>query len=109
MFNYWRTDTLNVEITEGLLKGFKVPDSGVSIALSRRDVVYPARILIIVLSEMWRFGLTKQSENFLAQVLITIQKVVTTLKGTDLIPSGAFWLANVRELYSFVLFARRVS
>ena len=101
------TDTLNVEITEGLLKGFKVPDSGVSIALSRRDVVYPARILIIVLSEMWRFGLTKQSENFLAQVLITIQKVVTTLKGTDLIPSGAFWLANVRELYSFVLFARQ--
>lgn len=101
------TETLNVEITEGLLRGFKVPDSGVSIALSRRDVVYPARILIIVLSEMWRFGLTKQSENFLAQVLITIQKVVTTLKGSDLIPSGAFWLANVRELYSFVLFARQ--
>ncbi|CAD1781872.1 similar to Saccharomyces cerevisiae YAL029C MYO4 One of two type V myosin motors (along with MYO2) involved in actin- based transport of cargos [Maudiozyma barnettii] len=101
------TETLNVEITEGLLKGFKVPDSGVSIALSRRDVVYPARILIIVLSEMWRFGLTKQSENFLAQVLITIQKIVTTLKGSDLIPSGAFWLANVRELYSFVLFARQ--
>ena len=101
------TEKLNVEITEGLLKGFKVPDSGVSIALSRRDVVYPARILIIVLSEMWRFGLTKQSENFLAQVLITIQKVVTTLKGSDLIPSGAFWLANVRELYSFVLFARQ--
>lgn len=100
------TDTLNVEITEGLLKGFKVPDAGVATQLSRRDVVYPARILIIVLSEMWRFGLTKQSESFLAQVLTTIQKVVTTLKGNDLIPSGAFWLANVRELYSFVLFAQ---
>lgn len=99
------TDTLNTEITEGLLKGFKVPDAGVAIQLSRRDVVYPARILIIVLSEMWRFGLTKQSESFLAQVLTTIQKVVTTLKGGDLIPSGAFWLANVRELYLFVLFA----
>ncbi|CAL9738005.1 myosin-2 [Monosporozyma servazzii] len=99
------TDTLNIEITEGLLKGFKVPDAGVATQLSRRDVVYPARILIIVLSEMWRFGLTKQSESFLAQVLTTIQKVVTQLKGSDLIPSGAFWLANVRELYLFVLFA----
>ncbi|CCK72666.1 myosin 2 KNAG_0L00430 [Huiozyma naganishii CBS 8797] len=99
------TDALNEEITEGLLKGFKVPDSGVAIQLSRRDVVYPARILIIILSEMWRFGLTKQSENFLAQVLTTIQRVVTTLKGEHLIPSGAFWLANVRELYLFVLFA----
>ncbi|CCD23018.1 myosin 2 NDAI_0A08650 [Naumovozyma dairenensis CBS 421] len=100
------TDVLNNEITEGLLKGFQVPDAGVAIQLSRRDVVYPARILIIVLSEMWRFGLTKQSESFLAQVLTTIQKVVTTLKGNDLIPSGVFWLANVRELYSFVVFAQ---
>ncbi|CCF57760.1 hypothetical protein KAFR_0D01140 [Kazachstania africana CBS 2517] len=99
-------ESLNSEITEGLLRGFKVPDAGVATKLSKRDVVYPARILIIVLSEMWRFGLTKQSESFLAQVLTTIQKVVTTLKGSDLIPSGAFWLANVRELYSFVLFAQ---
>ena len=99
------TEILNQEITEGLLKGFEVPDAGVAIQLSKRDVVYPARILIIVLSEMWRFGLTKQSESFLAQVLTTIQKVVTQLKGNDLIPSGVFWLANVRELYSFVVFA----
>lgn len=69
------TEILNQEITEGLLKGFEVPDAGVAIQLSKRDVVYPARILIIVLSEMWRFGLTKQSESFLAQVLTTIQKL----------------------------------
>ncbi|KAL3234508.1 Myosin-2 [Nakaseomyces bracarensis] len=99
-------DVLNNEITDGLLKDFQVPAAGVGMQLSRRDVVYPARILIIILSEMWRFGLTKQSEGFLAQVLTTIQKVVTTLKGADLIPSGAFWLANVRELYSFVVFAQ---
>lgn len=99
-------EVLNNEITDGLLKDFEVPAAGVGMQLSRRDVVYPARILIIILSEMWRFGLTKQSEGFLAQVLTTIQKVVTTLKGNDLIPAGAFWLANVRELYSFVVFAQ---
>lgn len=100
------TKVLNEEVTEGLIKAFKVPDSGVAIQLSEREVLYPARILIIILSDMWRLGLTKQSEGFLAEVLTTIQKVVQGLKGADVIPGGAFWLTNVRELYSFVIFAQ---
>lgn len=100
------TKVLNGEITEGLLRGFKVPETGVAIQLSEREVLYPARILIIILSDMWRLGLTKQSEEFLAEVLNTIQKVVQSLKGADVIPGGAFWLTNVRELYSFVIFAQ---
>lgn len=100
------TKILNGEITEGLIKGFKVPETGVAIQLSEREVLYPARILIIILSDMWRLGLTKQSEAFLAEVLTTIQKVVQSLKGAEVIPGGAFWLTNVRELYSFVIFAQ---
>ncbi|QLL34074.1 hypothetical protein HG536_0F03990 [Torulaspora globosa] len=100
------TKVLNGEITEGLIKGFKVPETGVAIQLSEREVLYPARILIIILSDMWRLGLTKQSERFLAEVLTTIQRVVQSLKGADVIPGGAFWLTNVRELYSFVIFAQ---
>lgn len=99
------TTTLDDEINKGLLKGFEIPDSGVASQLNRRDVVYPARILIIILSEMWRFGLTNRSESFLAKVLTTIQSVITQLKAPQLISAGAFWLANVRELYSFVIFA----
>lgn len=100
------TKVLNGEITDVLLKGFKVPETGVAIQLSEKEVLYPARILIIILSDMWRLGLTKQSEGFLAEVLTTIQKVVQGLKGADVIPGGAFWLTNVRELYSFVIFAQ---
>ena len=100
------TKLLNKEISEGLLKGFKVPETGVAIRLSQKEVLYPARILIIVLSDMWRLGLTKQSEGFLAEVLTTIQDVVKNLKGSNIIPGGAFWLTNVRELYSFVVFAQ---
>ncbi|CCE65834.1 hypothetical protein TPHA_0N00540 [Tetrapisispora phaffii CBS 4417] len=100
------TKVLNKEITEGLLRGFKVPETGVAIRLSQKEVLYPARILIIVLSDMWRLGLTKQSEGFLAEVLTTIQDVVRGLKGHNIIPGGAFWLTNVRELYSFVVFAQ---
>lgn len=100
------TRELNTEITEGLLKGCQFPDSGVAIKLSEREVLYPARILIIILSDMWRLGLTKQSEGFLAESLTTIQKVVQGLKGENVIPGGVFWLTNVRELYSFIIFAQ---
>lgn len=100
------TRDLNTEITEGLLKGCQFPDSGVATKLSEREVLYPARILIIILSDMWRLGLTKQSEGFLAESLTTIQKVVQSLKGDNVIPGGVFWLTNVRELYSFIIFAQ---
>lgn len=100
------TKSLNTEIVEGLLKGFKIPETGVAVELTRKEVLYPARIMIIVLSDMWRLGLTKQSESFLAEAMSTIQKLVTSLKGDDMILHGAFWLTNVRELYSFVVFAQ---
>ncbi|SCU80193.1 LAME_0B01970g1_1 [Lachancea meyersii CBS 8951] len=100
------TKTLNTEIVEGLLKGFKIPETGVAAELTRKEVLYPARIMIIVLSDMWRLGLTKQSESFLADAMSTIQKLVTGLKGDDMVQHGAFWLTNVRELYSFVVFAQ---
>ncbi|XBW34974.1 hypothetical protein QEN19_000539 [Hanseniaspora menglaensis] len=101
------TGPLISEIVSGLLSNFKTPETTTSINLSRKEVLYPARILIIILSDMWRLGLTKQSENFLAEVLSTIQKIVSGIKGDDLIPGGAFWLTNVRELYSFVVYAEK--
>ncbi|BAO40767.1 myosin-2 [Kluyveromyces marxianus] len=97
--------SLNTEIIEGLLKGGKVPPTGVSIDLTRKEVLYPARVLIIILSDMWRLGLTKQSETFLAEVLETIQKIISSLKPEVMIEHGAFWFTNVRELHSFVVFA----
>ncbi|CEP64005.1 myosin family protein LALA0_S09e07470g [Lachancea lanzarotensis] len=100
------TKALNTEIVDGLLKGFKIPETGVAAELTRKEVLYPARIMIIILSDMWRLGLTKQSESFLADAMSTIQKLVTGLKGDDLVSHGAFWLTNVRELYSFVVFAQ---
>ncbi|EGV63280.1 DIL-domain-containing protein [Yamadazyma tenuis ATCC 10573] len=56
---------------------------------------------------MWRLGLTKESEEFLGEVLATIQVIVSNLKGDDVIPNGAFWLSNTHELYSFVSYAQQ--
>ena len=43
---------------------------------------------------MWRLGLTKESEDFLGEVLSSIQMIVSALKDDDVIPHGAFWLST---------------
>ena len=98
---------LHREIVEGLLKGLKIPPSGVAADLTRKEVLFPARIIIIILSDMWRLGLTKESEEFLGEVLAAIQHIVSTLKDEEVVPNGAFWLSNTHELYSFVSYAQQ--
>lgn len=98
---------LHKEIVEGLLKGLKIPPAGVAADLTRKEVLFPARIIIIILSDMWRLGLTKESEEFLGEVLAAIQQIVSTLKDDEVISNGAFWLSNTHELYSFVSYAQQ--
>lgn len=98
---------LHREIIDGLLKGLKIPPAGVATDLTRKEVLFPARIIIIILSDMWRLGLTKESEEFLGEILSAIQQIVSTLKDDDVIPNGAFWLSNTHELYSFVSYAQQ--
>ncbi|CAK7901364.1 myosin-2 [[Candida] anglica] len=98
---------LHREIVEGLLKGLKIPPAGVAADLTRKEVLFPARIIIIILSDMWRLGLTKESEDFLGEVLAAIQAMVASLKDDDVIPNGAFWLSNTHELFSFVSYAQQ--
>lgn len=97
---------LNKEIVDSLLKGLKIPPASAAADLSKKEVLFPARIIIIILSDMWRLGLTKESEDFLGEVLLVIQSIVTNLKDDDVIEHGAFWLSNTHELYSFVSFAQ---
>lgn len=96
---------LHQEIAQGLLKNLKIPTAGVMTELSKKEVLFPARIIIIILSDMWRLGLTKESEDFLGEILAVIQNIVSSLKDDDVIPHGAFWLSNTHELYSFVSYA----
>ncbi|OWB56616.1 hypothetical protein B5S28_g2523 [[Candida] boidinii] len=98
--------TLHKEIVEGLLRGLRIPTATVSSELTRKEVLFPARIIIIILSDMWRLGLTNESEVFLGEVLSVIQNTVSSLKDDDVITHGAFWLTNTHELYSFVVYAQ---
>lgn len=98
---------LNREIIDGLLRGLKIPPAGVAADLTRKEVLFPARIIIIILSDMWRLGLTKESEEFLGEVLAVIQQMVSNLKDEEVVPNGAFWLSNTHELYLFVSYAQQ--
>lgn len=98
---------LHREVVEGLLKNLKIPPASVASDFTRKEILFPARIIIIILSDMWRLGLTKESEEFLGEVLATIQVIVSNLKGDEVIPNGAFWLSNTHELYSFVSYAQQ--
>lgn len=98
---------LHREMVEGLLKGLKIPPAGVAADLTRKEVLFPARIIIIILLDMWRLGLTKESEEFLGEVLAAIQQMVLALKDEEVVPCGAFWLSNTHELYLFVVYAQQ--
>lgn len=98
--------TLHKEVVEGLLKGLRLPAASVASELTRKEVLFPARIIIIIISDMWRLGLTSESETFLGEVLSVIQSIVGSLKEDDVIAHGAFWLTNTHELYSFVAYAQ---
>ncbi|AMD21212.1 HEL068Wp [Eremothecium sinecaudum] len=98
---------LTNEIVESLLKNPRLPQTGFVANLSKKEVLYPARVIIIILSDMWRMGLTEQSERFLAATLAVIQSNVTNYKGDNIVGVGAFWLTNVRELYCFAIFAHK--
>ena len=54
---------------------------------------------------MWKYGLVRSSERFLANVMQTIQQHVMSFHGEDAIMPGIFWLSNVHEILSFVCIA----
>lgn len=98
--------TLHKEVVEGLFKGLILPNALIGSQPNKKEVLFPARIIIIILSDMWRLGLTSHSETFFGEVLSVIQNMVTDFNDDDIINYGAYWLTNTHELYSFVSYAQ---
>lgn len=100
------SSSLHREIIEGLFKGLELPMVSPASKPSRKEVLFPARIIIIILSDMWRLGLTSASEEFFGEVLNMMQDLVTKLTDEQIVQHGSFWLTNTHELYSFVSYAQ---
>lgn len=98
-------DSLNDEVTLGLIRNLKIPSPNTTPPPSDKEVLFPSYLINLVTSEMWNNGFVKESERFLANVMQSIQQEVMQHDGEDAINPGAFWLSNVHEMLSFVFLA----
>ncbi|CEL51514.1 hypothetical protein RSOLAG1IB_00049 [Rhizoctonia solani AG-1 IB] len=95
-------DRLDQEVYEGLILGLKIPSPTSANAPSLKEVLFPANLISLISNEMWRYGMIKESERFLANTMQTVQAHVMSFTGEDAIVPGVFWLSNVHEVLSFV-------
>jgi myosin V len=58
----------------GLIRSLKIPQPGSQI--SEHEVLFPAHLIDLVTSQMWRYGYVKKSERFLANIMQVIQQQV---------------------------------
>ncbi|ODQ64184.1 hypothetical protein NADFUDRAFT_79749 [Nadsonia fulvescens var. elongata DSM 6958] len=93
------------EVIQGLIINLKYPKTSGTEEVSPKDVLFPAHIINLIISELWRLGYVKESERFLGDVMQAIQNNVMGFNGEDIINPGAFWISNVHEILSFVSLA----
>ncbi|KEP54178.1 class V myosin [Rhizoctonia solani 123E] len=95
-------DRLDQEMKLGLIMGIKIPSPMSANAPSLKEVLFPANLISMISNEMWRYGMIKESEQFLTNTMLTIQERVMSFTGEDAIVPGVFWLSNVHQILSFV-------
>ncbi|KAG0149478.1 hypothetical protein CROQUDRAFT_653551 [Cronartium quercuum f. sp. fusiforme G11] len=98
-------EPLDEDVLVGLIKTLKVPTPSLQNPPNSKEVLFPAHLISLVTNEMWKYGLMRESERFLANVMQTIQQHVMSFQGEEAIVPGIFWLSNVHEVLSFVCIA----
>lgn len=96
---------LDEDVLHGLIEFLKIPAPSLQNPPGPKEVLFPAHLISLVTNEMWKYGLVRSSERFLANVMQTIQQHVMSFHGDDAIVPGIFWLSNVHEILSFVCIA----
>ncbi|GAA5976690.1 hypothetical protein JCM10908_005597 [Rhodotorula pacifica] len=98
-------EPLDEDVLIGVIRHLKIPAPNLSSPPSPKEVLFPAHLISLVTNEMWKYGMMRESERFLANVMQTIQQHVMEFVGDEVIVPGIFWLSNVHEIYSFVCIA----
>ncbi|GAA6049040.1 hypothetical protein JCM3770_005453 [Rhodotorula araucariae] len=98
-------EPLDEDVLLSIIRHLKIPSPNLSSPPSPKEVLFPAHLISLVTNEMWKYGMMRESERFLANVMQTIQQHVMGYTGDDVIVPGIFWLSNVHEILSFVCIA----
>lgn len=69
-------EPLDEDVLVGLIKTLKIPIPSIQNPPSAKEVLFPAHLISLVTNEMWKYGLMRESERFLANVMQTIQQHV---------------------------------
>ncbi|WFD07005.1 Myosin type-2 heavy chain 1 [Malassezia vespertilionis] len=96
---------LDEDVLQGLVRYLKIPAPSLQNPPSMKEVLFPAHLISLVTNEMWKYGLVRESERFLANVMQTIQQHVMDFYAEEAVVPGIFWLSNVHEILSFVCIA----
>ncbi|GAA5834869.1 hypothetical protein JCM9279_007130 [Rhodotorula babjevae] len=96
---------LDEDVLFSIIRHLKIPAPNLSSPPSPKEVLFPAHLISLVTNEMWKYGMMRESERFLANVMQTVQQHVMGYTGDDVIVPGIFWLSNVHEILSFVCIA----
>lgn len=98
-------EQLDEDVLNGLIRFLKIPAPSITNPPSPKEVLFPAHLISLCTNEFWKYGMVRESERFLANVMQTIQQHIMSFTGDDVIVPGFFWLSNVHEIFSFVCIA----
>ncbi|KAG5519763.1 hypothetical protein PMAC_000036 [Pneumocystis sp. 'macacae'] len=94
---------LNDEIVIEVIKNLKIPRPNLQSPIPRKEILFPAYLINFVTLKMWKYGLIKEVEQFLTNIIQTIQQIVIEHDEKDIIEFNVFWLSNVHEILSFII------
>ncbi|KAI8390959.1 P-loop containing nucleoside triphosphate hydrolase protein [Radiomyces spectabilis] len=93
---------LEEEILEGLIRSLKIIPPNPQNPPLKPEVMFPAHIIGLSVTQMWRYGYLAESERLIFTVMDTIQKYCLSFTGEETIVPCAYWLSNAHELLSLV-------
>ncbi|KAF9308797.1 Myosin type-2 heavy chain 1, partial [Linnemannia elongata] len=93
---------LQEEVLQGLIKNIKIPSPSLSNLPMVKEVMFPAHLIGMLTTQMWKYGYVKESERLMINVMQAIQQQSMAISGDDTIIPCAYWLSNVHELLSMI-------
>jgi len=93
---------LQEEILSGLIKNMKIPSPSLSNLPLIKEIMFPAHLIGLLTTQMWKYGYVKESERLMINVMQAIQQQSMAIVGDDTIIPCAYWLSNVHELLSLI-------